>query len=213
MFFKTKSQEHKSFLEMMKKVSDENQVKIYIWLCLYGFIKVTIKDKLIKPLNKIINLSEGMEDLVYYFVFGKMDLTNFEKYHLNIGNGDLLFRGMMGQASLEQTNNTTKVKKEMDIIIPDIDDNELISFNQMMVKIYALMGKEYSNEEFDKYKQIFDDYKYIINNIFEGAYIGIKRSNLETIVKRANDNLYVYSDFEIFSFKTALMMTMLNSKK
>jgi hypothetical protein len=217
MFFSKRTEQQKSFYESLKKVSNEINVKIHIWLTLYGFLKRQINENIIEKINIYYKINEDMKDIIYFFITAKLDTRKIMKYNFNILNEDFLFKGVMQQALLcRNINNISLMKKageKIQMTYEQIDENHGISFFQMMSKIYSLTKKEYNDDENKKFESVFKEYDYLLSNFLDDAYSGVKKSGYEVIHKRAESSINELSECELFSFNSALMVTMLKNNK
>jgi hypothetical protein len=171
MFWNKTSSAKKEFYQNFKKARPEVSVMIMIWIAIYGFLKQTIDENVIKKLKLKIALTENMEDLIYWNILMLLKTNALEEYNIKIGIDGAAFKMILSGAFLcRNSKDMTGMGKAKEF--PVFDNNPEIAFDQMMAKIYSDSGKEYSvdNNELKK------EFLIIIDSFAKGACIGFKRS-------------------------------------
>jgi hypothetical protein len=202
MFLNKNSAAKKEFYQNFRKTKPEISVMIMIWITMYGFLKQTIDENVIKKLKIELTLNEDMEDLIYWNILMLLKTNAFEEYNIKVGiDGNAFKMFLFGAFLCRNSNDITGMGKAKNF--PVFDKNPDIAFDQIMAKIYSDSGKEYlmGNAEIKR------EFIFIIDSFAKSACIGFKRiSSAEITHKKMIQIIDNSTDGVASAFNLGLLM-------
>jgi len=207
MFFKKMTESQKAFYNNYKNFPQELKDIVMVWINLYGFLKIVIKDNIFPKLEKYILLNEEMRNYIYYFITYFLKTHDLIKQFPMMGkseNDKILTMSLMTGLVFSNTRNTNNLTiiKEL-----ELDGDYNIAYVQVMTKLFALVKMEYKDS--DEYNEIYNEIIMTCKNYLGGALMGFNEMDTKTkenrmfeIIDNANEGVVANFNLSIKAFVT-----------